>query len=445
MLNKLSFNLAKELNESETRRYRIKKKVLIESDHIREEEIKEDTEEYLDTRYDPRKSFYKKARVVTKDNGDEELYSYDTHVGGIRGGKPYSKGKYSQTTTRHQKEFFKQRGYELKDVPIELDEKVKEKPITEATDINFKNLSNDQRLELKQRILSDKYNKENKEPSYSELADVDSLVSDEELENTYGNYSFTKDDFFSESEEKSLNEEDSLEFKVGDIVKVPYKYGVYTPGEFTDAPIIDIEDDRYITVEVPSKQVVYIDQLRKWNNSQENMDESALNEKHVETFGGDSEDFVNDVTIIKSTLEGINTDSFGSKLAQQMVWDWIETCDYQIEKGNRLTKGEFNESEKVVTEAKEKPIVEAAETEVKDLQVIKEQGNIYMLEDKSEGTRYIVGENYNLSEGEIENAEIYDSKEEADKDYLNRCDIIKDGEEFNTEEDSSESEETTKE
>ena len=83
------------------------------------EKVDEDTEEYLEPRYDTRNSFYKKAKVVTKDNGDEELYSYGTHVGGIRGGKPYSKGKFSQTTSRHQKEFFKQRGYDHKKVDIE--------------------------------------------------------------------------------------------------------------------------------------------------------------------------------------------------------------------------------------------------------------------------------------------------------------------------------------
>ena len=79
----------------------------------------EDTEEYLEPRYDTRNSFYKKAKVVTKDNGDEELYSYGTHVGGVRGGKPYSKGKFSQTTSRHQKEFFKQRGVDPKKVDVE--------------------------------------------------------------------------------------------------------------------------------------------------------------------------------------------------------------------------------------------------------------------------------------------------------------------------------------
>lgn len=79
----------------------------------------EDTEEYLQPRYDSRASFYKKAKVVTKDNGDEELYSYGTHVGGVRGGKPYSKGRFSQTTSRHQKEFFKQRGVDPNKVDVE--------------------------------------------------------------------------------------------------------------------------------------------------------------------------------------------------------------------------------------------------------------------------------------------------------------------------------------
>lgn len=80
---------------------------------------KEDTEEFLEPRYDSRASFYKKAKVVTKDNGDEELYSYGTHVGGVRGGKPYSKGKFSQTTSRHQKDYFQQRGFDPKKVDVE--------------------------------------------------------------------------------------------------------------------------------------------------------------------------------------------------------------------------------------------------------------------------------------------------------------------------------------
>lgn len=64
------------------------------------------------------------------------------------------------------------------------------------------------------------------------------------------------------------------------------------------------------------------------------------------------------------------------------------------------------------------------ETKVSDLKNIKSQGNIYMLQDDK---RFIVGENYDEAQGLIENAEIYDNKDEADKDYLDRCDITKDG------------------
>lgn len=64
------------------------------------------------------------------------------------------------------------------------------------------------------------------------------------------------------------------------------------------------------------------------------------------------------------------------------------------------------------------------ETRVSDLKNIKSQGNIYMLQDNK---RFIVGENYDEAQGLIENAEIYDNKDDADKDYLDRCDITKDG------------------
>lgn len=74
---------------------------------------------FLECIYDVRKSFYNKAKIKIKEDCvyyNELLYSYDTLVA------IYSKdkiketeiftylGKYTQTTTRHQKEFFKQKG-----------------------------------------------------------------------------------------------------------------------------------------------------------------------------------------------------------------------------------------------------------------------------------------------------------------------------------------------
>ena len=131
------------------------------------------------------------------------------------------------------------------------------------------------------------------------------------------------------------------EFKIGDIVKVPYKYGSYTPGEFTDAPIIDISEDRYVTVEIPSKLEVTMDQLKKWNTLGEY--DKSLTEEYSDKLGGDPEDFVSDLEVIKAKLMEIDTTQFGSHLAAQMVDDWVSTCNYQIEKGKRLASGdEFN-------------------------------------------------------------------------------------------------------
>ena len=70
----------------------------------------------LPARFDARASFYGKAVVFHRENGDIELRSYQTIVACIKG---YSSptataevyGKYSATTSRHIKEFLKQHGF----------------------------------------------------------------------------------------------------------------------------------------------------------------------------------------------------------------------------------------------------------------------------------------------------------------------------------------------
>lgn len=59
-------------------------------------------------RYDTRKSFYGKAQVIELEDGTLQLKSYDTIVSECKDGKVTHFGKYSQTTTRHQKEFERQ-------------------------------------------------------------------------------------------------------------------------------------------------------------------------------------------------------------------------------------------------------------------------------------------------------------------------------------------------
>lgn len=66
----------------------------------------------LQPEYDRRKSFYGKARVEVKDNGDKLLWSYNTMVCKISQGGAFVFGTYSATTLRHIKEFLKQNGFE---------------------------------------------------------------------------------------------------------------------------------------------------------------------------------------------------------------------------------------------------------------------------------------------------------------------------------------------
>ena len=102
-------------------------------------------------------------------------------------------------------------------------------------------------------------------------------------------------------------------------------------------------------------------------------------------------------------------------------------------------KKEIAEVPEMKTESEE--LIE--EEKVSDkLTEVKSQGNVYMLQDND---KYIVGEDYNKEENLIENAEIYENKEEADKDYFSRCDITRDGEQVDPTEQNLGVEESLKE
>ena len=61
--------------------------------------------------------------------------------------------------------------------------------------MTLSDLNEDQRLELKQSHLTKKMDERGESPSYGELAEADSLVSDSELEKEYGGTEFSPDDF----------------------------------------------------------------------------------------------------------------------------------------------------------------------------------------------------------------------------------------------------------
>ena len=79
---------------------------------------------YLECEYDTRASFYKKAYINEIENSHvlaKELVSYDTLVANYvnyKGDREVFEyfGRYSQTTTRHQKEFFRQLGLNDKEI-----------------------------------------------------------------------------------------------------------------------------------------------------------------------------------------------------------------------------------------------------------------------------------------------------------------------------------------
>jgi len=73
---------------------------------------KDELKNLLNPRFDVAKSFYGKAKVKAEGEG-LTLQSYNTDVAKIVGGKAIVKGLYSQTTTRHIKDFLKQHGIKV--------------------------------------------------------------------------------------------------------------------------------------------------------------------------------------------------------------------------------------------------------------------------------------------------------------------------------------------
>ena len=86
----------------------------------------------LSCKYDSRLNFYGKARVEIKEYDNFTaliLYSYGTEVASIENYKNgliqyYYNGYFSQTTTRHQKEFFKQNGLSDKEIKDLMKKKI---------------------------------------------------------------------------------------------------------------------------------------------------------------------------------------------------------------------------------------------------------------------------------------------------------------------------------
>lgn len=62
--------------------------------------------------------------------------------------------------------------------------------------MTVRELSREELVELKQRYYTEKLDRLGESPSYGELADIDELVTDEEVYEEYGDVDFVPDDFF---------------------------------------------------------------------------------------------------------------------------------------------------------------------------------------------------------------------------------------------------------
>lgn len=77
-----------------------------------------------------------------------------------------------------------------------------------------------------------------------------------------------------------------------------------------------------------------------------NVSESEnLQEEYSEKLGGEPEDFISDVEIIKTKLAEIDINTLGTHLAQEIVDQFISTCDSQISMAKSRFLGESKEKE----------------------------------------------------------------------------------------------------
>lgn len=127
-----------------------------------------------------------------------------------------------------------------------------------------------------------------------------------------------------------------------------------------------------------------------------------LKESYSDKLGGDPSDFVTDVETIKAKLSEIDTSGFGSRLAVQMVEDFIDTCDRQIKKAKRLASGdefytEADEAEYYRNKLKEEPLdLVAYEPEITSIDEVKDKyvkirGDFHRVIDvKPEGDKFVI-------------------------------------------------------
>lgn len=191
---------------------------------------------------------------------------------------------------------------------------------------------------------------------------------------------------------------------------------VHTPKHGDIEMWYDQEDDRGLTFNCKVAHVGWINgginQLAEILN-QDTIDDNEIISESEDTKPHKKADRQFIIALIKSgALDDIDT--------LEKEGGFEDAVDYWVNHYyDDYTDAELKDLDETAKSANDK----LHEAQVKGLRTVKSQGNIYMLEDDNK--QIIVGENYNSTEKLIENANIYFNKEEADKDYNHRLEIVK--------------------
>lgn len=161
----------------------------------------------LTPQFDTRRSFYNKARIDTgSDNSENKLYSYNTLVAEMIGGKPVVYNVQSGNTLRHVKEWLRQNGfkaetksqiirdYGVDDIVTESLEEVEVKTDTDKIKISSETITKDEEMAIP---VTD-------ETKDEIIADDDEIIADDEEEDTVDDIEEFDEESFDELSESYL-------------------------------------------------------------------------------------------------------------------------------------------------------------------------------------------------------------------------------------------------
>lgn len=408
MLNKLSFNLVNELNESETKSCKIKKKVIMESDRV----ICEDHQLYYDDiqnmsteeRHELWMTYHDKDFEDT-DKGNDMFWDWAEEEFPIKelndSEEPTHQVLNEENSDAVDRLFS---GNELyfrdADGTAIMIHYADNYPQPEEYDEGYKTEfgGSEEALNAAQQA--------------AENGDVWELVEVDNEGNSTGTiygYAYGIDELkeylkdLREVKVKKSLEEDMIDDNIEAARQDSIEKGLTSESEETDLDEPSEDDNKNILQSKKDELEARLGEILM------SIKDRQMDTEEFRALSREAAEIDSQITDIDNQLQGL----------------YEEDCSKEVKE---------NCNDKKIKKECDKPITEAT---VSGKTLVKNQGNVYMFECKgNKDFTHIVGENYNESENLLENVETYTSKEEADKDYLKRCgltegytskDLAKDG------------------